>query len=76
MSYCWGAGSWGQLGLGEAAPSGGWTLLEAACGEHHTLLLRPDGTVCSCGANARGQLGRKLRPGQRGSYTPGVGNIS
>uniref|UniRef100_A0A8C4WEF0 HECT and RLD domain containing E3 ubiquitin protein ligase family member 6 n=1 Tax=Gopherus evgoodei TaxID=1825980 RepID=A0A8C4WEF0_9SAUR len=68
MSYCWGAGSWGQLGLGE--PSGGWTLLEAACGEHHTLLLRPDGTVCSCGANARGQLGRKLRPGQRGSYTP------
>uniref|UniRef100_A0A8C4WH69 HECT and RLD domain containing E3 ubiquitin protein ligase family member 6 n=1 Tax=Gopherus evgoodei TaxID=1825980 RepID=A0A8C4WH69_9SAUR len=82
MSYCWGAGSWGQLGLGEAAaagpvrcrpgpePSGGWTLLEAACGEHHTLLLRPDGTVCSCGANARGQLGRKLRPGQRGSYTP------
>uniref|UniRef100_A0A674ITR5 RCC1-like domain-containing protein n=1 Tax=Terrapene triunguis TaxID=2587831 RepID=A0A674ITR5_9SAUR len=67
MSYCWGAGSCGQLGL-EAG--GGWTLLEAACGERQTLLLWPDGTVCSCGANARGQLGRKLRPGQRGGYTP------
>ncbi|CAM5139562.1 unnamed protein product [Natator depressus] len=86
MSYCWGAGSCGQLGLGEAAAGGpvrcrrgpeaggGQTLLEAACGERHTLLLRPDGTVCSCGANARGQLGRRLRPGQRPpprSYTPG-----
>uniref|UniRef100_A0A8C3H7G1 HECT and RLD domain containing E3 ubiquitin protein ligase family member 6 n=1 Tax=Chrysemys picta bellii TaxID=8478 RepID=A0A8C3H7G1_CHRPI len=82
MSYCWGAGSCGQLGLGEAAAGGlvrcrrgpeaggGWTLLEAACGERHTLLLGPDGTVCSCGANARGQLGRKLCPGQRGGYTP------
>ncbi|XP_065260897.1 probable E3 ubiquitin-protein ligase HERC6 [Emys orbicularis] len=82
MSYCWGAGSCGQLGLGEAAAGGpvrcrrgpevggGWTLLEAACGERHTLLLWPDGTVCSCGANARGQLGRKLRPGQWGGYTP------
>ncbi|XP_073196778.1 probable E3 ubiquitin-protein ligase HERC6 isoform X4 [Lepidochelys kempii] len=85
MSYCWGAGSCGQLGLGEAAAGGpvrcrrgpeaggGHTLLEAACGERHTLLLRPDGTVCSCGANARGQLGRRLRPGQRPpprSYTP------
>uniref|UniRef100_A0A8C3S695 HECT and RLD domain containing E3 ubiquitin protein ligase family member 6 n=1 Tax=Chelydra serpentina TaxID=8475 RepID=A0A8C3S695_CHESE len=77
MAYCWGAGACGQLGLGAAAArgpvrcrpgpevGGGWTLLEAACGERHTLLLRPDGTVCSCGANSRGQLGRKLRPGQR-----------
>ncbi|KAM7167524.1 putative E3 ubiquitin-protein ligase HERC6 isoform 2-T2 [Macrochelys suwanniensis] len=85
MAYCWGAGACGQLGLGAAAArgpvrcrpgpeaGGGWTLLEAACGERHTLLLRPDGTVCSCGANSRGQLGRKLRPGQRPpphSYTP------
>ncbi|XP_067413265.1 probable E3 ubiquitin-protein ligase HERC6 [Emydura macquarii macquarii] len=85
MSYCWGAGSCGQLGLGEEAASGlvrcrpgpetagGRALLEAACGERHTLLLRPDGTVCSCGDNSRGQLGRKPRSGQRQplrSYTP------
>uniref|UniRef100_A0A8C8S456 HECT and RLD domain containing E3 ubiquitin protein ligase family member 6 n=1 Tax=Pelusios castaneus TaxID=367368 RepID=A0A8C8S456_9SAUR len=73
MSYCWGAGSCGQLGLGEEAAgelvrcrrgpgaAGGQALLEAACGERHTLLLRPDGTVCSCGDNSRGQLGRKPR---------------
>ncbi|XP_059578286.1 probable E3 ubiquitin-protein ligase HERC6 isoform X1 [Alligator mississippiensis] len=74
MSRCWGAGSCGQLGLG-LGPAAvavscrpGPALLEAACGERHTLLLRPGGTVWACGDNARGQLGRRPPPAR--SYAP------
>uniref|UniRef100_A0A8C8VK87 HECT and RLD domain containing E3 ubiquitin protein ligase family member 6 n=1 Tax=Pelusios castaneus TaxID=367368 RepID=A0A8C8VK87_9SAUR len=71
MSYCWGEAA-GELVRCRRGPgaAGGQALLEAACGERHTLLLRPDGTVCSCGDNSRGQLGRKPRRGQPRSYTP------
>ncbi|XP_019408254.1 PREDICTED: probable E3 ubiquitin-protein ligase HERC6 isoform X4 [Crocodylus porosus] len=74
MSRCWGAGSCGQLGLGPAAAAAavscrpGPALREAACGERHTLLLRPGGTVWACGDNDRGQLGRRPPPAR--SYAP------
>ncbi|XP_036619634.1 probable E3 ubiquitin-protein ligase HERC6 isoform X2 [Trichosurus vulpecula] len=72
MYYCWGDNSFGQLGI-EAeqrdkaglvrcrpgASLGSERLVQAACGEHHSLLLLSDGTVWSCGSNVCGQLGRK-----------------
>ncbi|XP_072481567.1 probable E3 ubiquitin-protein ligase HERC6 [Notamacropus eugenii] len=72
MYYCWGDNSFGQLGIeakqrAKAGPVrcrlgaslGGEHLVQAACGEHHSLLLLSDGTVWSCGSNASGQLGRR-----------------
>nr|XP_008109241.1 PREDICTED: probable E3 ubiquitin-protein ligase HERC6 [Anolis carolinensis] len=84
MLYCWGEGSAGQLGLGKGegvsgpvpfrpgprAPADQAVVL-VACGERHTLLLRDDGGVASCGDNSRGQLGRRLPSGQeKRSYGP------
>uniref|UniRef100_A0A670K147 RCC1-like domain-containing protein n=1 Tax=Podarcis muralis TaxID=64176 RepID=A0A670K147_PODMU len=66
MLCCWGNGSFGQLGL---APGGPEVVL-VACGERHSLLLRADGSVASCGDNAQGQLGRRLPPGQRRAHVP------
>ncbi|XP_062992156.1 uncharacterized protein LOC134405027 [Elgaria multicarinata webbii] len=81
MLYCWGDGSDGQLGLGEEGVSepvffrqGPQTLrqevMQAACGERHTLLLHADGSVVSCGDNGQGQLGRRLPSGRRRCYVP------
>ncbi|XP_043827226.1 probable E3 ubiquitin-protein ligase HERC6 [Dromiciops gliroides] len=73
MHYCWGDNSFRQLGIKarrraknagvrcRAVDSpGGEPLLQAACGERHSLLLLSDGTVWSCGDNSCGQLGRKI----------------
>ncbi|XP_074130227.1 putative E3 ubiquitin-protein ligase HERC6 isoform X2 [Sminthopsis crassicaudata] len=72
MYYCWGDNSFRQLGINagrrakagvvrcrEGASLGGQQILQAACGERHSLLLLADGTVWSCGNNDYGQLGRK-----------------
>uniref|UniRef100_A0A4X2M1G2 HECT and RLD domain containing E3 ubiquitin protein ligase family member 6 n=1 Tax=Vombatus ursinus TaxID=29139 RepID=A0A4X2M1G2_VOMUR len=72
MHFCWGDNSFGQLGVKAArrgkagqvrcqpgASLGSRDLLQAACGERHSLLLLSDGTVWSCGSNDCGQLGRK-----------------
>lgn len=84
MLYCWGDGALGQLGLGEGAgvaepvpfrrgpqASRGREAVLVACGERHTVLLRADGRVASCGDNGRGQLGRRLPEGCQRSYVPG-----
>uniref|UniRef100_A0A8B9Y8F3 Uncharacterized protein n=1 Tax=Bos mutus grunniens TaxID=30521 RepID=A0A8B9Y8F3_BOSMU len=64
MYFCWRAGGPRPLRERQVC-AGGNTLLQAASGEHHSLLLLSDGTVQSCGDNSRGQLGRKGTP--RGS---------
>ncbi|XP_051823686.1 probable E3 ubiquitin-protein ligase HERC6 [Antechinus flavipes] len=71
MYYCWGDNSFRQLGINagrraspgvvrcrEGASLGGQQIVQAACGERHSLLLLADGTVWSCGNNNYGQLGR------------------
>ncbi|KAM6441453.1 putative E3 ubiquitin-protein ligase HERC6 [Liasis olivaceus] len=82
MLFCWGSGSYGQLGLGKKRASqlvplrrappvvGGQEVARVACGERHTLLLLADGSLASCGDNAQGQLGSRLPPGQRRRYVP------
>ncbi|XP_070614119.1 probable E3 ubiquitin-protein ligase HERC6 [Erythrolamprus reginae] len=77
MLFGWGHGAFGQLGSGEDGASqplplrrpplalgAGREAVQVGCGERHTLLLMADGSLASCGDNARGQLGRRL-PGGR-----------
>ncbi|XP_057584376.1 probable E3 ubiquitin-protein ligase HERC6 [Hippopotamus amphibius kiboko] len=61
MYFCWVTGRQEPLRKGPEG-AGGNALLQAASGEHHSLLLLSDGTVLSCGDNSRGQLGRKRAP--------------
>ncbi|XP_054846376.1 probable E3 ubiquitin-protein ligase HERC6 [Eublepharis macularius] len=84
MLYCWGEGASGQLGLGDAAEGRSEPIrfrpgpdassrrgaALVACGERHTLLLHADGSVSSCGDNARGQLGRRLPAGRQCGSVP------
>jgi alpha-tubulin suppressor-like RCC1 family protein len=55
--WCWGAGDWGELGDGTAAPSsypvqvsGLTAVTQVAAGSVHTCALRKDGTVWCFGA--------------------------
>ncbi|KAF5306646.1 hypothetical protein FQA39_LY08835 [Lamprigera yunnana] len=62
-----GTGSKGQLGLGNNYDDNNYLsiskvpdledVVSVACGEHHTLILKTDGTLLSWGDNKYGQLG-------------------
>ncbi|XP_022367921.1 probable E3 ubiquitin-protein ligase HERC6 isoform X2 [Enhydra lutris kenyoni] len=65
--FAWGAGSEGQLGIGEfkeinLIPRKIKTLtdikiIQVSCGHHHSLALSEDGRLFSWGSNSHGQLG-------------------
>lgn len=68
--FAWGAGSSGQLGIGDMPTSlpmpsplafagelGIWRVAAIACGWHHTVLLTDTGTVYTWGNGGDGQLG-------------------
>jgi alpha-tubulin suppressor-like RCC1 family protein len=64
--WCWGLNSYGQLGDGNAAvnsslpvkvTSGLYGLIAVGAGTTHTVTVRDDTTVWTCGDNAQGQLG-------------------
>uniref|UniRef100_A0A8C6MXF2 E3 ubiquitin-protein ligase HERC6 n=1 Tax=Mus spicilegus TaxID=10103 RepID=A0A8C6MXF2_MUSSI len=55
MYFSWAAGSRKPRRL--KAGTGGIELLQAASGEHHSLLLFSNHRVYSCGDNSWGQLG-------------------
>ncbi|XP_047573908.1 probable E3 ubiquitin-protein ligase HERC6 isoform X2 [Lutra lutra] len=65
--FAWGAGSEGQLGIGEfkeinLIPTKIKTLtdikiIQVSCGHHHSLALSEDGRLFSWGSNSHGQLG-------------------
>uniref|UniRef100_A0A8D2JGP5 RCC1-like domain-containing protein n=1 Tax=Sciurus vulgaris TaxID=55149 RepID=A0A8D2JGP5_SCIVU len=65
--FAWGAGSEGQLGIGEIKEVNftpkkikalaGIKIIQVSCGHYHSLALSKDGQVFSWGKNSHGQLG-------------------
>ncbi|XP_014307555.1 probable E3 ubiquitin-protein ligase HERC6 [Myotis lucifugus] len=65
--FAWGAGSEGQLGIGEFKEKiftpkkikalDGIKIIQVSCGDYHSLALSEDGQVFSWGKNSHGQLG-------------------
>uniref|UniRef100_A0A673UYB8 HECT and RLD domain containing E3 ubiquitin protein ligase family member 6 n=1 Tax=Suricata suricatta TaxID=37032 RepID=A0A673UYB8_SURSU len=65
--FAWGAGSEGQLGIGEFKEISliprkintltGIKIIQVSCGHYHSLALSEDGQVFSWGSNSHGQLG-------------------
>ena len=63
--YSCGYNTYGGLGLGNTTTYNTFTKVttnisnvkQIACGYHHTVMLKNDGTVWSCGQNTYGQLG-------------------
>ncbi|XP_031237886.1 probable E3 ubiquitin-protein ligase HERC6 [Mastomys coucha] len=65
--FTWGAGSEGQLGIGEFKERScmpkkinalaGIKIIQVSCGHYHSLALAEDGHVFSWGSNSQGQLG-------------------
>ncbi|XP_039074363.1 probable E3 ubiquitin-protein ligase HERC6 isoform X1 [Hyaena hyaena] len=65
--FAWGAGSEGQLGIGEFKEINiiprkiktltGIKIIQVSCGHYHSLALSEDGQVFSWGSNSHGQLG-------------------
>nr|XP_021558148.1 probable E3 ubiquitin-protein ligase HERC6 isoform X2 [Neomonachus schauinslandi] len=73
--FAWGAGSEGQLGVGEFKEINliprkiktltGIKIIQVSCGHYHSLALSEDGQLFSWGSNSHGQLGLgKERPSQ------------
>ena len=66
-STLWGCGynNYGELGLGDTSKRNTFTqvttnannIKQIYCGAHHTIMLKNDGTLWSCGRNDYGQLG-------------------
>jgi len=75
-AWAWGFNRWGQLGLGtsDVSPHPNPVKIPnvmattAATGDGHTLLLKADRTVWSCGYNSLGQLG--IGTADVGSFQP------
>ncbi|XP_051008249.1 probable E3 ubiquitin-protein ligase HERC6 [Acomys russatus] len=69
--FAWGAGSHGQLGIGEfkeinimpmkIKALGSIKIIQVSCGHYHSLALSEDGQVFSWGNNSQGQLGLGLK---------------
>ncbi|WP_225637130.1 RCC1 domain-containing protein [Streptomyces solaniscabiei] len=62
--WAWGGNNFGELGLGDAAPSGHpkqvpltRSAISISAGQYHSLAVLDDGTVWAWGANFAGQLG-------------------
>ncbi|XP_049645846.1 probable E3 ubiquitin-protein ligase HERC6 [Suncus etruscus] len=67
MVFAWGAGTEGQLGIGEFKERvdtpmkikslSGIKIIQISCGDHHSLALSEDSQLFSWGSNSHGQLG-------------------
>ncbi|WKX92650.1 hypothetical protein Q1695_010576 [Nippostrongylus brasiliensis] len=64
--YVWGHNEYGQLGTGDTLPRttpvflegmSSMHIVEAYCGDSHTLLLSQEGRLFACGSDALGQIG-------------------
>ncbi|XP_035304437.1 probable E3 ubiquitin-protein ligase HERC6 isoform X7 [Cricetulus griseus] len=75
--FAWGAGSEGQLGIGEfkeinlmpmrIKTLGGIKIIQVSCGHYHSLALSEDGQVFSWGKNSQGQLGLGMQSSSQAS---------
>ncbi|KAJ1345627.1 hypothetical protein KIN20_000202 [Parelaphostrongylus tenuis] len=64
--YSWGHNEYGQLGTGDTSPRsapfflegmGSMHIIEAYCGDSHTLLLSEEGRLFAFGSDVQGQIG-------------------